>query len=145
MEAFGVLGLLILWINGSKLENTSASKISRWAITLGAISFLSLGAYLVTYNYCVKTVGDREPVYYPLWLPEEAAVKIAQRGGRIGAINYYGSGGTQAIIDRSPGIALPVTTVVLLFLYQAIFTALALAFGLLGFHGGVSLEGNAEE
>lgn len=140
MEAFGVLGLLILWINKHKLKKSTPSKISRWAIALGIIGFLSLGAYLVTYNYCVITVGNREPVYYPLWLSGDAATKIAEKGGRIAAINYHGSGGVQAIIDKSPGIALPLTTVLLLFLYQAIFTALALAFGLLGFHGGRDIE-----
>jgi hypothetical protein len=144
MEAFGVLSLLILWVNRTKIRKTSKASISRWATALGLLCFLFISAYIVAYSYCVVTSGEREPVYYPLWLSGEAATKIAQRGGRLGAIEYYGSGGAQAIVDKMPGVALPLTTVLLLFLYQGVFTSLALTFGLLGVHERFAFTSQAD-
>ena len=133
IEALGVLALLILWVNREALRKESRRKITTWAVILGSTSLLLICLYIIAYNHCVVTVGDRALVYYPLWLTGEGAAQIARVGGRVAAVSYYGSGGVQAIVDTM-GTALNVTTALLLFLYQAIFTSLTLAFGVAGFH-----------
>lgn len=136
IEAFGTLSLLILWVNKNKLKEITPSRITKLAITLGTISFLSLIIYIALFKFCVVSHPTHYTAYYPLWTSGEIAKYVERTGGRWAALDRYGIYPIESAIHKMPPYAIPVTTAVLLFLYQMIFTSLTIAFGLIGFHKG---------
>ncbi|HEX7773349.1 MAG TPA: hypothetical protein VF435_13060, partial [Pyrinomonadaceae bacterium] len=60
-------------------------------------------------------------------------------GSREAAIPQYGIAAVRRSIDEMGAIPLAVTSVLLLFVYQGIFTSLTIAFGLPGIHTDQSL------
>jgi hypothetical protein len=132
VEALGCLAILILWTNRDRLRKLDRSKATRTAIALGVIFFFFLILYLSLASYCIKTVQDRGTVYYPLWTNAELTQLINKAGGRTAAVENYG---IDDIIEKTqkPEINLILTDIIFLFTFQAIFTSITLAFGILGF------------
>jgi hypothetical protein len=134
IEAFGALSLIILWVNRKGLKKVAKTKITTHAITLGILSFAFLVAYIALFNWCVVKHPTHGTVYYPLWLSGYAADVVAKAGGRWQALDRYGNHAVYAAIHKMPIFASVITTILLLLVYQGIFTTLTMAFGLLGFH-----------
>lgn len=134
IEAFGSLSLIILWINRNKLRRLARSRITKAAIKLTVFGFGCLAIYLWLFNWCVVTDPTHGTIYYPLWLSGHVAEVVNAAGGRWRALADYGNYALYKEIRQMPVYALIITTVVLLFVYQTIFTSWTIAFGLLGLY-----------
>jgi hypothetical protein len=132
IEAFGTLSLLILSLNRTSILSMTLKKVTKIAIWLGVFSFISLSVYVVLFSYSVVTVTGRGSVYYPIYTSGRIAEMINRAGSRPAAIQRYGIAAVSEAIDEMPGTPLALTTILLLFIYQSVFTSLALAFGFLG-------------
>lgn len=141
IEAFGALSLIILMVNKAKLKRLTSYKATKLAIVLSISCFLSLVIYMLLFNFCVVAHPTHGTVYYPMWTGGNLTELIQRTGSRYGALDRYGSYPVTKAIQQMPGHPLPliVTTALLLLVYQAIFTTLATAFGILGFHKGKNL------
>lgn len=141
IEALGAISFITLWANQSKLKRIRPHRITRIAVLLCFGSFLSIVLYLGLFNFCV--VGDpiRHTVYFPMWTSGEIAEMINASGSRYQTLQDNGFAAVYYKIRQMPyyPLAITVTTGLLLFLYQAIFTTLTTAFGVLGFHKGKRL------
>lgn len=136
IETFGSLSLMILWANKNKIKRLPTKKITRLAIRLSVLAFLFLVSYIFLYNYCVKSHPTHDTVFYPLWTTGDVSKWITQAGGRWNALNKYGYTSISSGINAMPAYAIVITVSIFLFVYQAIFTTLSIAFGLVGFHKG---------
>ena len=143
IEAFGSLALILLWMNRAKLKAIKPRKVVTSSIILGVASFVALVVYLALFNLCVVSHPTHHTVFFPLWTSGELAILVAKAGGRWSALDRYGYFGIYDAIKKMPFYALPFTAAVLLFVYQSIFTTLATAFGLVGFHKGKKIEEEA--
>ena len=133
IEAFGVITLLILWINKGKLEDLTSSKVTKIAIGLSICCILMLFTYMYLFNQCVVKVDGRGTAYYPFYIGKlEKDVKKA--GSRKALIERWGIAPVIDSINELPDYYLTFTTILLLFVYQLIFTTLTAIFGLLGFY-----------
>lgn len=132
IEAFGTLSLLILWLNKQSILRMTIRKVTKLAILFGVFSFISIIIYLTLFSYCVISIKDRDPVYYPIYTSGNIAEMIERAGSRRSAIERYGIDAVREAIDEMPGNPIAITTTLLLFVYQSIFTLLTLAFGFLG-------------
>jgi|KBSSwiStaDraftv2_1062776.scaffolds.fasta_scaffold307866_2 hypothetical protein len=141
IEGFGALALIILWVNQKKLQRKAKRKITRAAIILGIASFVFISAYVMLFRYTVVTI-DKGQAYYPIWLTGDVQRRVDRAGSRAAAIDRYGPAPVNEDIDKMGTTPLAVTSIILLLLYQGIFTSLTLAFGLVGFHMGVPLFRN---
>ncbi|MBA7496255.1 hypothetical protein ES702_06854 [subsurface metagenome] len=132
VEAFGALILVILWANKNKLVKFSSAKATKLSIVFGILFFIFLVIYLILNSFCVVQHGTRGTVYYPLWTSGDLAGMVEKAGGRYAALDMYG---IDAVIEAThkSEISLVLTTIILLFVYQAVFSTLTIAFGILGF------------
>ena len=85
---------------------------------------------------------DKGQSYYPIWLIGDVERMVDRAGSRGAAIDRYGPAPVNENIEKMGTTPLAVTSIILLLLYQGIFTSLTLAFGLVGFHMGVPLFRN---
>jgi hypothetical protein len=145
IEAFGVIALLILLINKRRIEALSTSKVTKIAIALAIGCVLMLFTYIYLFSQCVVTVEGRGTAYYPLYLSGEIASSVNRAGSRRAAIERYGIDEVLEEIDELPGHYLTLTTILLLFVYQLVFTTLTVTFGLIGFHQKQELPTNEEQ
>lgn len=144
IEAFGVIALLTLWINKSKLEKIPTPKITRIVVGLSVVLIFMLFAYLYLYNQSVVTIAGRGTAYYPVYLTGEIAQTVNEAGSRKAAIERYGIDEILEEINKMPDYYLTLTTVILLFTYQWVFTVLTVIFGLIGFHKGRGFSINSK-
>jgi hypothetical protein len=142
IEAFGAFSLLLLWINRKKIQRLAARRVTRVAVLLTVLCFVLISVYIALFAICVVE-HRRGTAYYPLWTSGKLADMVTRAGSRRAAIERYGIAAVSEAIDEMPGIATGLTTVVLLFLYQSIFTTLTIMFGLLGFYERKQLEGRS--
>jgi hypothetical protein len=140
IEACGSLALILLWMNRVKIKRIEPRKIVKSTIILGAAGLLIIPVYLSLFNLCVISHPTHHTVYFPLWASGELDALVTKAGGRWSALDRYGYFGVYSAVQRMPFYALPVTSGILLFFYQSIFTTLAIAFGLVGFHKGKTVE-----
>lgn len=138
IEALGALSLILLYTNRKAIKKLRPARITKTAIRLCVVSAVSLLMYIALFSFCV--VGDpiRHYVYYPIWTAGEVAEMIDTAGGRYKALQDNGFTAVYRGIREMPyyPLAISITSAVLLFFYQAIFTSLAVAFGLIGIHKG---------
>lgn len=134
IEALGALSLILLFVNRMKIKRFSDRKVTRVAIILAIVFFASLICYTLLFEHCVVTHPARGTAYYPLCLDGEIAEMVESAGSRFEAIERYGIAGVVLAIGNMGGAALTLTTILLLSIYQAVFTSLTLAFGIAGFH-----------
>lgn len=134
VEAFGALTLIILWVNKDKLAKFSSTKATKWSIVFGILFFIFLVIYLLLNSFCVvqHETETRGTVYYPLWTSGDLTEMVKEAEGRYAALDMYGR---DAVIEEThkSEISLVLTTIILLFVYQAVFSTLTTAFGILGF------------
>lgn len=140
IEAFGSLTLILLWMNRAKIKAGKPKTIIVTTIVLGIASFISLTTYLVLYSFCIISHPQHHIVFFPLWSSGDLSILITEAGGRYKALDQFGYSSVYGAVQDMPFYAIPVTAAVLLFFYQAIFTPLAAAFSLVGFHKGEKLE-----
>jgi predicted permease len=140
MEAIGALSLLLLWVNRDKIKKLRSRKITRLSITLAFLFVVCLGVYIILLRICVVTIplasqGQQvEAVYFPIWTSGDLGEMVHRSGSREAAVHNYGPDGVHNAIRKMPSFALPATSVILLLTYQAPFTFLTIAFGLLAIH-----------
>lgn len=133
VQAFGVLSLLALWVNREKIKAMASSKVTTLAIILGIVSLACICCYIWLFGLCVVQ-HDRGAVYFPIWLDGPIAEMVSRSRGRPAAISKYGIDAVCQAIEQAGNNSLALTTVILLIIYQMIFTSLGVSFGLLGFH-----------
>jgi len=133
IEAFGALALVILSLNQNRLRRVAKRRVTRFAILLAALCFVLIVCYVLLFRLTVVE-HERGTAYYPVWLSGDISRMVERAGSREAAIERYGIGGVRDSIDRMGGLPLALTSVLLLLVYQGIFTSLAVAFGLAGFH-----------
>lgn len=133
VQAIGVFSLLALWVNREKIKAMPSSKVTIWAIILVIVFFACICCYIYILGLCVVQ-HDRGSVYFPIWLDGRIADMVSTSGGRPAAITKYGIDAVRQAIEQADNNSLALTTVILLVVYQMIFTALGVCFGLLGFH-----------
>ncbi|MDX6528432.1 MAG: hypothetical protein QOH41_722 [Blastocatellia bacterium] len=144
IEAFGTLGLLILWTNRKRIKRFASRRVTRLSLILASAAFGFLVVYIVVFPNCVVS-HPRGTAYYPIWVTGKAADMVNRAGSRNAAIERYGIDAVREAIDQVSGWLVPVTTVILLFLYQGIFTTLSLCFDLVGFHEGKQLQASSSK
>jgi hypothetical protein len=102
--------------------------------------FALLSIYLWLFGLTVVQHEVRGTAYYPLWTSGEIAKMIESAdNSRYYAIEKYGIDAVKEAIHKMPAEAMAITTIFLLFTYQAIFSTLTLAFGVLGIQEESSL------
>ena len=140
VETFGVLALLLLYVNREKLRNTSKGVITVIGIACGFIALACLVTYMALLPHCVLTSEVVEewnyPVYFPLWLTGEAQRVVDDAGGRQGALDDAGPGAIEPLLKKMPNslVAYGITTTLFLLLFLGFFTSVTVAFGVPGFH-----------
>ena len=133
VEALGVLSLLALWVNREKIKAMPSSTVTIRAIILVIVFLACICCYIYLLGLCVIQ-HDRGSVYFPIWLDGRIADMVSKAGGRTATITKYGIDAVRQAIEQNANNSLALTTVILLVVYQMIFTALGVSFGLLGFH-----------
>ena len=138
IEALGALSLILLYTNRKAIKKLRPARITKTAIWLCIASAVSLLVYIGLFSFCVVGDSIRHYVYYPLWTTGEVAEMINSAGGRYKALQENGFTAVYRGIREMPyyPLAISITSGMLLFFYQAIFTSLAVAFGLIGIHKG---------
>jgi len=141
IEALGVLTLLLLWSNKARLKQWSWGRATRWAVGLVVTSVVLLVAYLALLNACVimHPLYPNRTFYFPLWLGSQVARMVETAGSRYQTIERYGPDAVQAGLSALT-TAQSFTAAILLLVYQAIFTTLTAAFGIIGFRGGKDIS-----
>ena len=134
IEAFGVITLLILWVNKARLSALPKKRVTKFAIGLTVGCVLCLFAYIALFSHTVVNVEGRGEAYYPIYLTGEIEKTVNDNGSRKAAIVNEGIDEIREEIDKMPGFYLTLTTIILLLVYQLVFTTLTTTFGLLGLH-----------
>jgi hypothetical protein len=140
IEVAGALTLALLWLYRDRLTQWSRGRATRWAIGLAVACVALVVGYRVMFTTCVITheAYPGQTFYYPLWLSGRVARMAAMAGGRYEAIARYGPADVQSALGALT-TARSLTSALLLLSYQAVFTTLTAAFGILGFHSGKEL------
>lgn len=138
IESIGVATVIILMVNRKRIKKLTDRALTQMAIRLVISAVFCLGIYLFLLQVCVVHHPTHGTVYFPLWTTGRINQIISKTGGRYAALDRYGNHSINTEVQKMPAysVAIAVTTVLLLFLYQSIFTLLTVAFGLLGFHQG---------
>jgi hypothetical protein len=134
IQAFGALAILLLFANKEKLRRLNSRKVTLVAIVLASASLVFLILYIQLLTLSVVSHPIHGTVYYPLWNSGHAQEMIDRAGGRYAAVDHYGSYPVSKAVHEAPSYALAsvATTILLLLVYQGIFTTLTLAFGVMG-------------
>jgi len=140
VQAFGAISLLLLWVNRAKLKLIPKPKMTKIVVYLIVTCFALLSIYLWLFGLTVVQHEVRGTTYYPLWTSGEIATMIESAdNSRYYAIEKYGIDAVKEAIHKMPAAVIAITTIFLLFIYQAIFSTLTLAFGVLGIQEKLSL------
>lgn len=133
VEAFGAASLLLLWVNRVRLRSLPKRTVTKLSVYMILLCFVLLAVYIWLFGLTVVKHEFRGTVFYPLWTSGELAKIVkAAANSRYYAIEKYGIDAVIEAIQKMPSWSLAVTTIVLLFVYQAIFSTLTIAFGMLG-------------
>lgn len=124
IQAFGALSILLLLASREKLKGLDRRKVTLVAIGLASASLCFLVFYIQLLSLCIVTHPIHGSVYFPLWNSGHALEMVSRAGGRYAAVDRYGSYPVSKAIQEAPSHPLPIvaTTVLLLFVYQSIFT-----------------------
>ncbi len=146
LEAFGILALLLVYLNRSYIQRMSKKSITSVAIVLAVCALMSIIVYVPLHNLCLIESTKPEydgfgAIYFPICVTGTLADNVQRLGSRTAAVDGYGPAVIEEQLQRMSGISWrrPVTTIVLLLIYQACFTVLTIAFGLIGFYEGADL------
>jgi hypothetical protein len=131
IEAIGVLTLMLLWLNKSRVTKTTIKNINRLSFIAILVFVMSLFTYIFLYNYLVVEVENSDSVFFPLWTKGELKANILKFGSRDELINQWGRDDVYKVIQSSSEIPLLITTLIMLFNYMLTFLSLTFAFGML--------------
>ena len=132
VEAFGAMSLLLLWVNRSRLALLPKMRTTRLSVYLIIACFAFIVIYISLFGFTVVKDDIRGTIYYPLWTTGDMAMMITSaNNSRHYAIEKYGIDDVNEAIHKMPSWPLAVTTSVLLLIYQAVFSTLTMAFGML--------------
>jgi hypothetical protein len=131
IEAIGVLTLMILWLNKSRITNSSIKNINKLSFISILVFVISLFTYIFLYNYLVVGVENSDSVFFPLWSNGELKANILKFGSRNELINQWGRDDVYKVIQSSSETPLLITTLIMLFNYLLTFFSLTFSFGLL--------------
>ena len=134
IEAFGALTILLLLSSKAKLRHLTSRQVRVTVIVLAVAGLILLAVYLQLASFCIVAHPVHGTVYYPLWNSGHAAELVDRAGGRYAAVDHYGFYPVNKAIHEAPNypLGLVVTTALLLLVYQGIFMALTVAFGIMG-------------
>jgi hypothetical protein len=90
VEAVGVLGVLLVWVNRLRVRGLKPEVITRIAVGLVGTFVVSTVLYLFLFQLCVIDHPEYGSFYFPLWPTGELAWMIRETGGRFEAIHRYG-------------------------------------------------------
>jgi hypothetical protein len=130
VQTFGALALLLVWLNRTAIKRWPVRKTTPIAIGSAVIAFIAIVIYLLLYGHTVFDLPGRTAVMMPLWSSGDLAEMINRSGSRQAAVSTYGADAIVDAVGRMGAFALSLTVVVLLLVYQTIFTALAAAFAI---------------
>lgn len=143
VEAFGGLALLLIWANRQRLIALRRRTVVLVAVAMAIVALACIITYYAVFEHCV-VVSLKEiqkgygAVYFPLWLQGDMAKLVTEEahGSRVEALHLFGPQKIAEKLTEMPGygFAWLITTVVLVFLYQALFTSLTIAFGMAALH-----------
>jgi len=131
IEAIGVLTLMILWLNKSRINKTSIKNVNKLAFFAIMVFVISLFTYIFIYNYLVVEVEDSESLFFPLWSNGELKANILKFGSRNELINQWGRDDVYKVIQSSSETPLLITTLIMLLNYLFTFLSLTFSFGIL--------------
>src|SRR5262245_52375170 len=104
IEALGVFSLIVLLVNKRKLKRLAGRKVTKIAIILMGVCFVSIVVYIILLDFCVITHPTHGTAYFPLWTSGEIAAKVARAGGRYAALDRYGNYSVVDSINKMPRI-----------------------------------------
>jgi amino acid transporter len=138
IECLGVLALIVLLVNRKRIKKLTDRSVTKTAILLTTSAVLCLAVYLYLLQLCVVSHPTHGTIYFPLWTSGHITQIIESTGGRYAALDKYGNHSVANAVRQMPGypMAIAFTTIILMVLYQAIFTCLTVAFGMIGLHQG---------
>ena len=140
IEAFGALTLLLIWVNREAIRAMPSKRVSRFAVAFGVLALVALITYVGCLAATVIGTDERGVAYVPLWASGNLASLFAAAGGRNAAVIKYGIDAVLEAVASSPTIAVAGTTALMIILYQAVFSSMTAAFGLLAIHSGSDLS-----
>jgi hypothetical protein len=132
VESLGVLTLLILSINTPWLKKLKIKTITKLTLTAIALFVVSLFTYLFMFEYQVIQVAGSQPLFFPIWASGELQEGLKSTGSKVELIRQWGRDDVFKVISASSPIALAITKLIFLFIYQLIFISLTFSFGILG-------------
>lgn len=132
IEALGIVTLLMLWLNKSRIANATEKSITNWALICVGLFLVMLFVYLFVYNYYVIKSGHSKPLFFPFWPQGDLQYNLWKYGGRMQIIRAFGRDDVYTLIEESSKVALIFTSLIFLLIYQAVFMSVTMAFGLLG-------------
>lgn len=141
IEALGILTLLLLWLNKSRISKATEKTITKRALICVSVFLVMLFVYLFVYNYYVLKSGHSKPLFFPFWPQGELQYNIWKYGGRMQIIHAFGRDDVFNLIEESSKVPLIFTSLIFLLIYQAVFMSLTTAFGLLGIKISTRTEG----
>jgi hypothetical protein len=135
VEAFGALSLMLLWVNRTKIRSLTKSRVTKLSACLILLCFVLLSVYVWLFGLTVVKHDFRGTAYYPLWTSGDLVTMVKSAdNSRYTAIEKYGIDEVNEAIHKMPNSSLAITTIILLLVYQAVFSTLIVAFGILGIH-----------
>lgn len=132
-HAAAVLFVAVVFLLRGRIAKWSKRRVAMWAIGFGVVWILFNIAYVPLSRHCVIVHESRGVAYFPVRVQGGDIEKmIARAGGRYAAIERYGIDAVRMGIESMPDSAFwdGITTVILLTLYQGLYSALAVAFAI---------------
>jgi len=130
IEALGIISLLILWLNKSRIVKMTEKSITKWSLGFTGLFLFALLLYLFLFNYFVLQTGHSKPVFFPFWPQGDLQYNILKYGGRMEIIYKFGRDDVYNLIEQTSKVSLIITSLIFLLIYQAVFMAITLGFGL---------------
>lgn len=134
VEVVSVATFLLFLMFKTRIVKWLPTRASLAAIALGVLAAITLTAYFVLYQWCVVSVSSRGTVFYPLWTTDKLAESVERQGGRAAALEHYGLGWIQGLIEETPLLNIVVTEVALLGTMLIGAMCLVAMFLILGMH-----------
>jgi len=142
LQATGCLGLLLLWLNRSKLKKLRAATLTRATILCLLLFGVCLSGYVYALRVCDVTVHIKQEgdvyAFYPLWPSGTLAQLVAETGSRQEALMERRDGVVRLIAEAP--FATTTSLLLLLWLYALALSSLVVAFGVAGFGSGTNVS-----
>lgn len=131
IEVIGGFALLLLYFNRKRIARLSVRSLTKWSVGMIFLFSISLILYVSIAQACLVRHPTHGSVYYPLWITGGLEDLVKRSGGRWSALDRYGNYAILEAVEAQPPSYVIFTTIIFILVYQAIFTSLTIAFGLL--------------